>query len=107
MSTSRAMKQLKSVWGKAGIDRIPSSDETKGTMQQPELAGTRARKKSARMARLDLRLMVEEKKSIELMAVAEGVSINEIFSRMLALYEREHGRVELTSAKAGPKTSDD
>lgn len=38
MSTSRALKQLKSVWGKAGLDRIPSPDETKGNMQQPETA---------------------------------------------------------------------
>jgi len=100
MSTSRAMKQLKSVWGKAGLDHIPSPDETKGNMQRPEVVGSRARKKSARTARLDLRLTAEEKKRIELMAVVEGVSINEIFSRMLALYEREHGRVELTSGKA-------
>ena len=107
MSTSRAMKQLKTVWGKAGLDRIPSPDETKGNMQQPELAGAKARKKSSRTARLDLRLTGEEKKRIELMAVAEGVSINEIFSRMLALYEREHGRVELTSAKGVHEKRDD
>lgn len=107
MSTNRAMKQLKSVWGKAGLDHIPSLEETKGNMQEPELAGPRGRKKSRRTARLDLRLTVEEKKCIELMAVAEGVSINEIFSRMLVLYEREHGRVELTSAKATRKKRDD
>ena len=99
MSTSRAMKQLKSVWGKAGLDHIPSPEETKGNMQQPEPAGPKARQKSARTARLDLRLTAEEKKRIELMAVVEGVSINEIFSRMLMLYEREHGRVEVASAK--------
>jgi hypothetical protein len=98
MSTSRAMKQLKSVWGKAGLDHIPSPDETKGNMH-PDLAGAKARKKSTRTARLDLRLSPEEKQRLELRAVAEGVSINKIFSRMLALYEREHGRVELTSAK--------
>ena len=40
------------------------------------------------------------------MAVAEGVSINEVFSRMLALYEHKHGRVELTSAKGAPDTRD-
>jgi hypothetical protein len=93
------MKQLKSVWGKAGLDHIHSPDETKGNMQQPELVGPRGRKKSDRTARLDLRLTADEKRCVELMAVREGVSINEIFSRMLALYEREHGRVEITSAK--------
>lgn len=107
MSTSRAMKQLKSVWGKAGVDRIPSPAETKGSMTEPEIAGSKARKKSSRTARLDLRLTTEEKKRIELRAVAEGVSINEIFSRMLALYEREHGRIELTAAKAAHEKPDD
>lgn len=101
------MKQLKSVWGKAGLDHIPSPDETKGNMQQPALTHAKARTKSNRTARLDLRLTAEEKKSIELMAVVEGVSINEIFSRMLALYEREHGRVELTSAREVQTKSDD
>lgn len=101
------MRQLKTVWAKAGIDRIPSPDETKGNMQQPEVAGTSARKKSARTARLDLRITVEEKQRIELRAVAEGVSRNEIFSRMQALYEREHGHVELTSAKGGRVKQDD
>lgn len=107
MSTSRAMKQLKSVWGKAGLDHIPSPDETTDSMQQPEVVPRKTRKKSARTARLDLRLTAEEKKCIELTAVVEGVSINEIFSRMLALYEREHGRVELTSAKDVRKSRDD
>jgi hypothetical protein len=107
MSTNRAIKQLKSVWGKAGLDHIPSEDETMGNMQQPEVPRKRVRTKSVRTARLDLRLATDEKKRIELMAVREGVSINEIFSRMLALYEREHGRVELTSARSSPVSSDD
>ena len=98
MSTKRALKQLKSVWGKAGLDHVPSPDQVKGTMRQPDVP---VRKKSARTARLDLRLTADEKRRTELMAVREGVSINEIFSRMLALYEQEHGRVELTSAKEG------
>ena len=41
------------------------------------------------------------------MSVVEGVSINEIFSRMLALYEREHGRVELSSEKGERLKRDD
>jgi hypothetical protein len=98
VSTSKALKQLKSVWGKSGIDRIPPPDETRGTMH-PALAGPKGRKKSARTARLDLRLTPEEKQRLELRAVAEGVSINELFSRMQALYEQTHGRVEFTSAK--------
>ena len=44
-----------------------------------------------------------EKRSVELLAVRETISINELFSRMLTLYEREHGRVELTSAKDRPR----
>lgn len=101
MSTTRALKQLKSVWGKAGLDRIPSPSEVKGNMQEP--AGPApARKKSARTARLDLRLTPDEKRTLELMALREAVSINELFARMLALYEREHGRVELTTAKDRP-----
>jgi len=102
MSTDRALKRLKSVWGKAGLDHVPSPDETLGNIQQPGVVLRRARQKSNRTARLDLRLTSDEKKRIELMAVAAGVSINEIFSRMLTLYERENGRIELTSAKDEP-----
>ncbi len=40
----------------------------------------------------------DEKKRLELMAVRENVSLNELFARMLALYEAEHGRVAITSA---------
>jgi len=101
VSTRKAMNQLKSVWGKAGLTHIPTPDETRGNMD-PKLAGPQVRKKSARTARLDLRCTPDEKKRVGLRAVAEGVSINEIFSRMLALYEREHGPVDLTSARGAP-----
>ena len=102
MSTRKAMDELKSVWGKAGLDRIPSPDDTKGNID-PKLAGGQVRKKSARTARLDLRVTPGEKRLLELRAVAEGVGNNEIFSRMQALYEETHGRVELTSAKEAPR----
>jgi hypothetical protein len=97
MSTRKALHQLKSVWGKAGLPHIPSPDETRGNID-PKLAGRQVRKKSARTARLDVRCTPEEKQRIGLRAVAEGVSINEIFARMLAVYEREKGLVELGSA---------
>ncbi len=93
MSTSRAMKQLKRVWGKAGIDYLPGPDDTKGNIVR------RPRKRSGRSARLDLRITPDEKQRTELIAVMQGVSINEVFSRMLDLYEREHGRVELPPPK--------
>lgn len=96
MSSNRALKQLKRVWGKSGLDRIPSMQETKGNMREDKAM---PRQKSTRTARLDLRLTSDEKKRTELLAVREGVSINEMYSRMLALYEREHGRVELAPAK--------
>jgi hypothetical protein len=94
------MNQLKAVWGKAGLPHIPSPDEVRGNID-PKLAGSQVRKKSPRTARLDVRCTPEEKQRIGLRAVAEGVSINEIFSRMLALYEREHGPVNLTSGAGG------
>ena len=98
MSAEKAMKQLKRVWGKAGLDHIPTPEETKGNLALPD-SGIPARKKSPRTARLDLRLTPEEKQRLELRAIAEGVSINELHSRMQALYEKTHGRVELASAK--------
>ena len=97
MSNNRAIQRLKNVWGKAGLDHIPSPDEVKGTMQKPG-----ARTKSPRTARIDLRVTPEEKRRLELTAVRDGISFNELFARMLALYEREHGRVELTSATRSP-----
>src|SRR5262245_11289340 len=94
-----AIGKLKSVWGKVGLDEIPAPNETRGNLDQP----APARKKSERTAQLNLRIKPEEKERIELMALRERVNINEVFSRMLALYEREHGTVELTGSKLGTR----
>ena len=89
-----ALKQLQSVWGRAGLTETPQVDEAKGNIG--------IRKQSARSPRyggvqVSLRVTADEKKRFELIAMRESSSLNEIFSRMLALYEREHGRVELTT----------
>ena len=56
MTTKRAMQRLKTVWGKAGLDQIPSPDEVlTGTMRTPG-----PRTKSARTARIDLRVTPDE-----------------------------------------------
>jgi hypothetical protein len=89
------MTRLKSVWGKVGLDEVPAPEETRGNLDQP----APARKKSERTAQLNLRIKPDEKERIELLALRERVNINEVFSRMLGLYEREHGKVELTAAK--------
>jgi hypothetical protein len=94
MSSNKAMQRLKTVWGKAGLDHVPSPDEVKDTMRR---SGPRT--KSARTSRIDLRVTPDEKQRLELIAVREGISLNELFARMLALYEREHGRVEITSTE--------
>jgi hypothetical protein len=96
-STKAAMGKLKSVWGKVGLDDIPALEETKGNLDQP----APARRKSERTAQLNLRIRPDEKERIELLAVRERVNINELFARMLGLYEREHGKVELTASSKG------
>lgn len=96
-STKKAISQLKSVWGKVGLDEIPAPEETRGNLDQP----APARRKSERTAQLNLRIRPDEKERIELIAVRERVNINEVFSRMLALYEREHGKAELSASKQG------
>lgn len=95
MSTGGALKQLKNVWGKAGLDAAPKAEEAVGRLQP----GHRVRKKSNRTAQLNLRITPEEKEQIALMAVRARVSINEVFTRMLTLYQREHGRVEIKAEK--------
>jgi hypothetical protein len=92
MTTRKAMQQLKSVWGKAGLNAIPTPDEVKGNMGEPAANTARGRKKSERTARLDVRCTPDEKKRVQLIAVDEGQSVNEIFSRMLSVYERERSR---------------
>jgi predicted HicB family RNase H-like nuclease len=59
------------------------------------------RAKSDRTAQLNLRIRPAEKQQIALMALRENVSINEMFSRMLLHYQREHGRVELSTSNEG------
>lgn len=92
-NTKTAIGRLKSVWGKVGLDEIPAPEETRGNLDQP----VPARRKSERTAQLNLRIRPDEKERIELLAVRERVNINEVFSRMLILYEREHGKVELAA----------
>jgi hypothetical protein len=96
-STKTAISRLKSVWGKVGLDEIPAPEETRGNLSLPEPA----RKKSERTAQLNLRIKPDEKQRIGLLAVREQININELFSRMLTLYEREHGKVELAGSKHG------
>ena len=64
-------------------------------IEQPEYPRVRRRKKSERTTRVEVRVTPEERQRIELYAVRESVSVSEVFSRMLALYEREHGRIEV------------
>jgi hypothetical protein len=96
-NTKAAIGKLKSVWGKVGLDEIPAPEESKGNLDHP----APARRKSERTAQLNLRITPGEKERIELLAVRERVNINEVFSRMLNLYEREHGKVELAGSSKG------
>jgi len=96
-NTKTAISRLKSVWGKVGLDEIPAPEETRGNLSQPEPAS----KKSERTAQLNLRIKPDEKERIGVIALRERVNINEVFSRMLALYEREHGKVELAALRQG------
>jgi hypothetical protein len=96
MTTKGALKQLKSVWGKSGLEGAPGPEETVGRLEEPR----RGRKRSDRTAQLNLRIRPEEKEQITLFAVRDRVSINEVFSRVLELYAREHGSVELTSKRS-------
>ena len=94
MNTVRAIDKLKSVWAGNGDAHV--SDDT----IIPSDMRNRSSGKGgtiARSARLDLRITHEEKKRIELLALRDDIAINRVFSRMLELYEREYGRVELIS----------
>lgn len=101
MSSKAAINQLKNVWSKVGLDAVPGSEEVHNNLQQPLPA--RRRQKSIRTAQLNLRVAPDEKRRLELLSVREQTSLNEIFARMLALYEREHGRPELASGKTDAK----
>ena len=101
MKTNKAINQLKNVWSKVGLDEIPAPEETRDNLNHAEDAP--ARKKSDRTAQLNLRIKPDEKQRIEFIAVRERVPINEVFSRMLTLYEREHGKAELAPSKQAPK----
>jgi predicted HicB family RNase H-like nuclease len=91
MTREAAINKLKSVWRRARVDQISNQEET------AHAPGKRA--KSDRTAQMNLRIRPGEKHRIAVIALRENVSINEIFSRMLELYEREHGKAEITFAK--------
>ena len=94
-----AINELRNVWGRVGLGGAPAPDETKDTLKVG-----RRRTKSDRTAQLNLRIRPDEKQQMILMAVRESVSINEILSRMLVHYQREHGRVELATSNEGDAT---
>jgi hypothetical protein len=94
-------KKLQSVWGKARVPDLPGDTEIKDNLRRP----ARERRRSPRApeqggVQVNLRITRAEKKRFELLAMLESVTLNEMFSRMLALYEREHGTVELKANKA-------
>jgi hypothetical protein len=82
-----------------GIKQPPDIAQAGNNLDQPELAPARSRKKSERTARVEVRVSPDERHRFELFAVREGVSASEVFSRMLALYEREHGKLEVRRAE--------
>jgi hypothetical protein len=97
MTSKTAINQLKNMWGRAGLGDIPKPEETTDTLG---VAGRSVKRtKSDRTAQMNLRIRPDEKHRVAVIALRENVSINEIFSRMLALYEREHGKAEITPAK--------
>jgi hypothetical protein len=87
-----AINDLRTVWGRVGLGSAPTPEETRNTVGLPK-----RRVKSDRTAQLNLRIRPDEKQQMILMAVRANVSINEIFSRMLAHYQRDHGRIELST----------
>lgn len=81
-----------------GIKQPPDLSQAANNLEQPELGPPRARKKSDRTSRIEVRVSPDERHRFELFAVREGVSASEVFSRMLTLYEREHGKLEVRRA---------
>jgi hypothetical protein len=81
-----------------GIKQPPGISQAGENLDQPELGPRRARKKSDRTARIEVRVSPNERQRFELFAVREGVSASEMFSRMLELFEREHGKLEVRRA---------
>jgi hypothetical protein len=81
-----------------GFKQPPEVSQAGNNLEQPEVAPTRVRKKSDRTARVEVRVSPDERHRFELMAVRERVSASEMFSRMLTLYEREHGKLEVRRA---------
>ena len=81
-----------------GIKQPPDASKAADNLDQPEFGPARTRKKSDRTARIEVRVSPDERRRFELFAVREAVSASEIFSRMLTLYEREHGKLEVRRA---------
>lgn len=81
-----------------GIKEPPAREQAGHNLEQPEHAPARSRKKSERTARVEVRVTADERRRFELNAIREDVTASELFSRMLALYEREHGRFEVRRA---------
>ena len=81
-----------------GIKQPPDVSQAGSNLAQPESAPARGRKKSDRTARIEVRVSADERHRFELIAVRERITASEVFSRMLALYEREHGKLEVRRA---------
>ena len=81
-----------------GIKQPPDVSKAGENLDQPEFWPVRSRKKSDRTARIEVRVSPDERRRFELFAVREGITASEVFSRMLALFEREHGKLEVRRA---------
>lgn len=100
MKSRAAINQLRTVWSKVGVDQAPPDNEISNSLNLSKLT---RRGKSDRTAQMNLRIRPQEKQRISMIAVREGVSINEIFSRMLELYQREHGRIPVAPNPTLPR----
>ncbi len=88
------LKQLKSVWARAGLKQGPAPEDIVGNVGVRKLSPRSPRYGGVQVS---LRITQDERQRFDLIAMREGASLNELFSRMLELYEREHGRVQLTT----------
>jgi hypothetical protein len=87
----KTLRQIKSVWSAAGLHEAPRTDDVADNVQRVRKLSPRSPRVGGRI--VGIRLTANEKKRLQKLAFDQEISLGEVVSRLLALYEEKHGPI--------------
>ena len=96
-AASKVVKDLKNVWHRTGEHDAPKPEDVKDNVQRARRRSARAPSQGGVM--VSVRVTPEEKKRLEMLSMRDDLTLGELLSHMLTLYEEKHGKVALPAGR--------